>query len=205
VSSGRVTPEVLDEGPFTVARWRPVLGDAQRDALAHAAAVAPAICRNGSGASTDEIVGALVDGLARSILHHGGWKPELGRKRSADVQALRAVFAALAKPDPVIRSGDTDFHGALAELTGALDRHRRRLGGEPVVRGRVRLTLPDDADSTEVARLAGERGVGIVPGTLFFPDGRGADTLRLSFSMISEAQIDDGIERLAGVLTPQAA
>jgi 2-aminoadipate transaminase len=66
------------------------------------------------------------------------------------------------------------------------------------------LTLPDDADSTEVARLAGERGVGIVPGTLFFPDGRGADTLRLSFSMISEAQIDDGIERLAALLTPQA-
>jgi 2-aminoadipate transaminase len=67
------------------------------------------------------------------------------------------------------------------------------------------LTLPDDVDSTDVARLAGERGVGIVPGTLFFPDGRGTDTLRLSFSMISEAQIDDGIERLAGLLTPSAS
>ena len=49
-----------------------------------------------------------------------------------------------------------------------------------------------------------ERGVGIVPGTLFFPDGRGADTVRLSFSMISEAQIDDGIERVAALLTPSA-
>jgi hypothetical protein len=145
VGSGRVTPEVVEEGPFTVARWRPVLTDSHRQALAHAAAVAPAICRNGSGASTDEIAGALVDGLARSILHHGGWKPELGRKRSADVQALRAVFASLAKPDPVIRSGDSQFADALDELTGALDRHRRRLAGEPVVRGRVRLTLPDDA------------------------------------------------------------
>lgn len=66
------------------------------------------------------------------------------------------------------------------------------------------LTLPDDADSIEVARRAGERGVGIVPGTLFFPDGCGADTLRLSFSMISEAEIDDGIERLAPRLTPRA-
>ena len=36
------------------------------------------------------------------------------------------------------------------------------------------------------------------------PDGRGADTLRLSFSMISEAEIDDGIERLAPLLTPRA-
>ena len=58
---------------------------------------------------------------------------------------LRAVFASLAKPDPVVRSGDTDFDEALIDLSRTLDRHRRRLEGEPVVRGRVRLTLPDDA------------------------------------------------------------
>ena len=62
------------------------------------------------------------------------------------------------------------------------------------------LTLPDGTDSVDLARRAAERGVGIVPGTLFFPDGRGADTLRLSFSMVSETQIDDGIERLAALL-----
>jgi 2-aminoadipate transaminase len=62
------------------------------------------------------------------------------------------------------------------------------------------LTLPDDADSRKLARRAAERGVGIVPGTLFFVDGRGADKLRLSFSMVSESQIDDGIERLATLL-----
>ena len=63
------------------------------------------------------------------------------------------------------------------------------------------LTLPAGVDSVDVARRAGERGVGIVPGTLFFSDGRGADSLRLSFSMITESQIDEGIERLASVLT----
>jgi 2-aminoadipate transaminase len=63
------------------------------------------------------------------------------------------------------------------------------------------LTLPDGGDSTDLARRAVERGVGIVPGTLFFPDGRGADTVRLSFSLVDEAQIDDGIERLASLLT----
>jgi 2-aminoadipate transaminase len=67
------------------------------------------------------------------------------------------------------------------------------------------LTLPDGADSVDVARLAAERGVGIVPGTLFFPDGRGADTVRLSFSMVAEPQIDDGIERLAALLATAAA
>ena len=45
-----------------------------------------------------------------------------------------------------------------------------------------------------------EKDVGIVPGTLFFPDGRGADTVRLSFSLVDEAQIDDGIERLGSLL-----
>ncbi|MDX6439456.1 MAG: 2-aminoadipate transaminase [Gaiellaceae bacterium] len=63
------------------------------------------------------------------------------------------------------------------------------------------LTLPDGADSTELARRAVERGVGIVPGALFFPDGRGADTVRLSFSLVDETQIDAGIERLASLLT----
>jgi len=62
------------------------------------------------------------------------------------------------------------------------------------------LTLPDGVDSAELARRAVERGVGIVPGTLFFPDGRGTDTVRLSFSLVDEALIDDGIERLASLL-----
>jgi 2-aminoadipate transaminase len=61
------------------------------------------------------------------------------------------------------------------------------------------VTLPG-ADSPDLARRAAERGVGVVPGTLFYSDGRGGDALRLSFSMVDEAQIDDGIERLASLL-----
>ncbi len=62
------------------------------------------------------------------------------------------------------------------------------------------LTLPDGADSVDLTRRAVEQGVGIVPGTLFFPDGRGADTVRLSFSLVDEAQIDEGIEKLGALL-----
>jgi 2-aminoadipate transaminase len=62
------------------------------------------------------------------------------------------------------------------------------------------LTLPEGADSVLLAQQAAARGVGIVPGTLFFPDGRGADTVRLSFSLVDEARIDDGIERLGSLL-----
>ncbi len=62
------------------------------------------------------------------------------------------------------------------------------------------LTLPGGVSSPELAQRAAESGVGIVPGTLFFPDGRGADTVRLSFSLVDEASIDEGIERLGSLL-----
>jgi len=61
------------------------------------------------------------------------------------------------------------------------------------------LTVPN-VDTTELAQRAVERSVGIVPGSLFFPDGRGADSVRLSFSLVDETQIDVGIERLAALV-----
>jgi len=62
------------------------------------------------------------------------------------------------------------------------------------------LTLPAGGDANDLARRAVERGVAIVPGSLFFPDGRGVDNVRLSFSLVDEAVIDDGIERLASLV-----
>ena len=62
------------------------------------------------------------------------------------------------------------------------------------------LTLPGGADSVDLAGRAVEQGVGIVPGTLFFADGRGADTVRLSFSLVDEARIDEGIQKLGALL-----
>jgi DNA-binding transcriptional MocR family regulator len=62
------------------------------------------------------------------------------------------------------------------------------------------LTLPEGADSVDLARRAAEQGVGIVPGTLFFPDGRGRDTVRLSFSLVDETQIEEGIARIGSLL-----
>jgi 2-aminoadipate transaminase len=62
------------------------------------------------------------------------------------------------------------------------------------------LTLPG-VDATDLAKRAVEHGVGIVPGTPFFPDGRGGENVRLSFSMVDEAQIDVGIERVASLVS----
>ena len=61
------------------------------------------------------------------------------------------------------------------------------------------LTLPG-TDGTALAASAAEAGVGITPGALFYSDGSGGENVRLSFSMVDEALIDEGVERLAGLL-----
>jgi hypothetical protein len=204
VNARRLVPEVLQEGPFTVARWRPVLAPEHRDALAYAASIAPAICRNGSVTSTDDVLAAITDGLARSVLHHGGWRPELGRKRALEVQAIRGVFAALAKPDPVIRSGTDDFEDAVAEIGRALERHRRRLDGEPVVRGRVRLTLPDDALDPWLVEL--ELVDDADPGNWCTADDvweRGARAVAVAGSETRLAALETEVLALAALVAPQ--
>ncbi|MGH9133132.1 MAG: SNF2 helicase-associated domain-containing protein, partial [Ilumatobacteraceae bacterium] len=152
VTSGRLTPTVVDEGPFTVARWTPVVDDAIERTLSALEVAAPPICRNGTHATAGDMLHTLVDGLARSLLHSVGWRPELGRQRTAHVQVLRAVFTSLARTDPVVRGGTPEFHDALESVRGLLHRHRERLAGRPVFAPRVRLTIPDDAgDPWEVA------------------------------------------------------
>ena len=153
VSAGRITPVVVEEGPFTVARWRAV-GDEEIDAtLAALDASKPPICTAGSGIDAGTIHEQLVDGIARNALAHAGWKAELGRGRGGDVQALRAVLGALAKPDHVVRGGSAEFVNALARLRADLERHRRRLGGEPVVVPRLRLLISDDPLEPWTVRL----------------------------------------------------
>jgi 2-aminoadipate transaminase len=61
------------------------------------------------------------------------------------------------------------------------------------------LTIPG-CDGTELAGRAAERGVGITPGALFYADGQGGENVRLSFSMVDESLIDEGVERLASLL-----
>ena len=61
------------------------------------------------------------------------------------------------------------------------------------------LTLPG-VDAVDLASRAVEQGVAAVPGTLFFADGSGGDSLRLSFSLVDEARIDEGIARLGSHL-----
>jgi DNA-binding transcriptional MocR family regulator len=61
--------------------------------------------------------------------------------------------------------------------------------------------LPEGVDTARLLdRAVNEANVAFVPGGAFFYDGRGRNTLRLSYSLPSEREIDDGIGRLARLL-----
>ncbi len=153
VSAGRMSPIVVDEGPFTVARWAPEIDDEIGALLATLDAAKPDICTAGSGHDTRKIFELMVDGVARSYLFQNGWKADIGRGRNGSTQALRAVFGALAKSDHVVRGGAAEFDLALGQLRDELDRHRRRLSGEPVVIPRVRLLMSHDPHDPWEVRL----------------------------------------------------
>jgi len=59
------------------------------------------------------------------------------------------------------------------------------------------VTLPESMDAVVVLERALAHGVAFTPGNAFFVDGGGERTLRLAFSAVPAAQIDEGVKRLA--------
>jgi 2-aminoadipate transaminase len=62
------------------------------------------------------------------------------------------------------------------------------------------VRLPKNMDTNELFPKAVEDKVAYVVGSAFYCDGKGRNTMRLNFSYPSEAQIEEGIERLARML-----
>ena len=127
---------------------------------------------------TDQCAGALGQRLFEEYVRRGWIDEQIGRSRIVYERKSEKMLAALERS---MRVGT---------------RWTRPRGGFFTW-----LTLPDGGDAAELAGRAVEHGVGIVPGSLFFPDGRGADNVRLSFSMVDEASIDEGVERLASLVS----
>ena len=153
VATNRIVPVIDTEGPFTVGRWKAVTDDQIDDVLIALGASMPDICVAGSGVTVATIYTQLVDGIARSFLHQAGWKAELGRQRKPHYQAMRALFGALSKPDHVMRGNTDGYDVAVQHLRDDLDRHRRRLNGEPVLVPRLRLLIADDPLDPWIVRL----------------------------------------------------
>ncbi|MDP9300210.1 MAG: PLP-dependent aminotransferase family protein [Actinomycetota bacterium] len=64
----------------------------------------------------------------------------------------------------------------------------------------VWVTLPAWSDTTAMLAAAVERRVAYVPGSAFYPDGRGADRMRLAYCYPTEDRIREGVARLASLL-----
>jgi 2-aminoadipate transaminase len=67
----------------------------------------------------------------------------------------------------------------------------------------VWVLLPDGLPADELLPIAGEHKVAFFPGSAFYPDRRQEPALRLGFSTLPEADIDEGIRRL-GQATEEA-
>jgi 2-aminoadipate transaminase len=67
----------------------------------------------------------------------------------------------------------------------------------------VWVTLPDYLDTQAMLAAAVERRVAYVPGTAFYPDGRGRNKMRLAFCYPTEDDIAEGVRRLGLLLADE--
>jgi 2-aminoadipate transaminase len=110
---------------------------------------------------------------------------EYGRRGGIDRQVSEAVSLYRRKRDLLL--------SALEEHLGNRVAWTRPAGGFYVW-----LTLPEQIHSEELLRKAIEtEKTAFVAGPPFFADGSGARHLRLSFSFVSENDIEEGVKRLA--------
>jgi 2-aminoadipate transaminase len=128
--------------------------------------------------NTDQCAGALGQRFLEEYIRRGWIDEQIARSRALYERKSGRMLAALARSMPPDTCWTTPRGGFFTWLT-----------------------LPGAADAAGLPQRAAEQGVGIVPGTLFFPDGRGADNLRLSYSTVDETLIDEGVERLASLVT----
>jgi 2-aminoadipate transaminase len=129
--------------------------------------------------NTDQCAGALGQRLFEEYVRRGWIDEQLAESRSLYRRKCERMLAALERCMPVGTRWTFPKGGFFSWLT-----------------------LPEGGDAGDLARRAVESGVAIVPGSLFFPDDRGGDNVRLSFSLVDETKIDDGIERLASLVKP---
>jgi 2-aminoadipate transaminase len=110
-------------------------------------------------------------------------------------------------------SDDVRWRGALEGLVGiyrsrrdamieALEEHVHADATWTHPRGGfyVWVTLPDWLDTKAMLAAAVERRVAYVPGTAFYPDGRGANRMRLAFCYPTEERIREGVALLGSLL-----
>ncbi len=122
--------------------------------------------------------------LAQAVLadfaRHGLLNKHIQRCRRSYVQRRDAMLAALQQHFPRAASW-TEPEGGMA----------------------LWVCLPEGVNADELLRQAQMQDIYFTPGTRFYASGAKANTLRLSFSMVTLAQIEDGIGRLGKLVEAQ--
>jgi len=127
--------------------------------------------------TTDQCAGGLGQRLVEEYGRAGGFERHL--------PAARALYAS-----------------HWAALSGALTRHMPQGVDwtEPTGGFLTWLTLPEELDTVAMRPAAIDAGVAYVPGPPFHVGDTGHNTLRLSFSHLTEPELETAVERLAGVV-----
>jgi 2-aminoadipate transaminase len=131
--------------------------------------------------NTDQCAGALGQKLFETYARRGAMDDQLVRSRALYQRRCARLLAAFERALPDTTSWTRPKGGFFSWVT-----------------------LPPGLDAVELAGRAAANGVAVVPGVPFYPDGRGGDSLRLSFSRVDDELIDEGVERLAAVFTDGA-
>jgi 2-aminoadipate transaminase len=127
--------------------------------------------------NTDQCAGGFGQRLLEEYGRAGGFERHLPAARGLYASRWAALSAALTHHMP-----------AEVEWT------------EPTGGFLTWLTLPEELDTLALRPAAAAAGVAYVPGPPFHVGDGGHNTLRLSFSHLSEAELDTAVERLAGVV-----
>jgi 2-aminoadipate transaminase len=127
--------------------------------------------------NTDQCAGGLGQRLVEEYGRAGGFERH--------IPAARALYASHWEA-----------------LSGALTRHMPEEVDwtEPTGGFLTWLTLPEQLDTLALRPAAVAAGVAYVPGPPFHVGGDGRNTLRLSFSHLTEAELETAAERLAAVV-----
>jgi GntR family transcriptional regulator/MocR family aminotransferase len=121
---------------------------------------------------------------------------------SALIQAAVHRFCALGLLDRHVARAAAEYSRRRTALLHALA--RRMPPGvtwtEPAGGFSLLVTLPAGLDAMALLARAVDHGVSFTPGTAFSIDDSGAGTLRLAFSSVPAARIEEGVRRLADTI-----
>jgi 2-aminoadipate transaminase len=127
--------------------------------------------------TTDQCAGGLGQRMVEEYGRAGGFERHLPAARALYASHWAALSAALERHMP---------EGAeWTETTGGF---------------LTWLTLPDEVDVVAMRPAALEAGVAYVPGPPFHVGEGGRSSMRLSFSHLTESELETAVERLAGVV-----